>query len=64
MKLVYRCLNCNAQKEFDMPQSVTLKYGAEDVLNGIDGIKLNMWIRHPCADDLHGIAPLVAIVDN
>lgn len=64
MRLIYHCGNCQARNEFEIPKSVSLKYGAEDVLNGADGIKLNMWMRHECATDLHGIAQLIAIVDD
>lgn len=64
MKLIYHCGNCGARNEFDAPKSISLKYSAEDVLAGVDDIKVNMWIRHECATDLHGIAPLIAIVDD
>lgn len=65
MKTIYHCGNCGARNEFDVPKSISLKYGAADVLAGnAPGFSINMWIRHECATDLHGIAPLIAVVDD
>lgn len=65
MKLIYRCYNCAAQNEFDAPAAVARNYPVEFILAGeVPNVKINMWIRHPCRPGTHGIAPLIAIVDD
>ena len=68
MKLIYKCSNCGQAKEFDAPTGMAL----EDVFKILDGYRfanmreqaLRKWIRHPCAPGMHGIANLVAVLEN
>lgn len=64
MKFIYRCGNCGAQREFkaDGPS-----YDADVEFHRLDAggsSTPRRWIRHPCETGIHGIANLVAIVED
>ena len=68
MKLIYRCMHCAAQNEFAYPESARhdVEFVLTNALSGyIEGVSggARPWIRHPCAQGIHGIALLIAVED-
>lgn len=72
MKLVYKCSHCGVMREVNAPTSL-YPVAPEAYLFALDGTtdwrgmvvpEFRKWIRHPCEPDIHGIAPLVAVIDR
>jgi hypothetical protein len=70
MRLIYQCGHCEARSEWDVPDAVGQGHTAEDILAASADVvmprpapRVAMWIRHPCGPGIHGIAPLVAVIE-
>lgn len=64
MKLIYRCSNCGAQRDFDLDTSDNSVAAEFSRLDAGGNSTPRRWIRHPCQAGVHGIANLVAIAEG
>jgi hypothetical protein len=70
MRIVYKCAHCGVGRDFELSPDVP--FTVDFVMEAIEGEtsqvflqhRIRKWIRHPCGPGMHGIAHLVAVLEE